>query len=160
MSTKQVLIEELEAAVSGEPWHGPSLRDILKSVNFAMANSRPVPQVHSIAEIVMHLIAWTEEIADRLEGHPSSMPERGDWPSVDTLNEEDWNKILFDLSAAHQLLILNLQDFSDDNLQNIIGAERDTPLGSGLTYEVMLHGLAQHHAYHGGQIALLSKMLK
>lgn len=30
--------------------------------------------------------------------------------------------------------------------------------GTGVTRDVLLHGLAQHHAYHAGQIALLSKL--
>ncbi len=29
--------------------------------------------------------------------------------------------------------------------------------GQGVTRYVLLHGLAQHHAYHAGQIAILSK---
>ena len=34
---------------------------------------------------------------------------------------------------------------------------RDRALGAGVTYAVMLHGVAQHYAYHAGQIALLKK---
>jgi len=36
----------------------------------------------------------------------------------------------------------------------------DPPLGSGVPFEVMLHGLAQHNAYHAGQIALLRRALR
>ena len=34
---------------------------------------------------------------------------------------------------------------------------RDRATGAGVSGDVLLHGLAQHHAYHGGQIALLKK---
>ena len=42
-------------------------------------------------------------------------------------------------------------------LDRAVGEARDRPLGAGVTYAVMLHGIAQHHAYHAGQIALLRK---
>jgi len=37
---------------------------------------------------------------------------------------------------------------------------RDAALGSGVTYREMLHGLAQHDAYHSGQIALLKRIYR
>ena len=36
--------------------------------------------------------------------------------------------------------------------------ERET--GAGVSYYVLVHGLAQHDAYHGGQLALLIKTLQ
>lgn len=40
------------------------------------------------------------------------------------------------------------------------GAARDLPLGTGVSFHVMLRGLAQHDAYHTGQISLLKKGLR
>ena len=42
-------------------------------------------------------------------------------------------------------------------LDAVVGGERDAPLGAGVTYRVMLHGVAQHDAYHGGQMSLLRR---
>jgi len=39
------------------------------------------------------------------------------------------------------------------------GADSRCADRSGVNHYVLLHRLAQHHAYHGGQIALLKKML-
>lgn len=32
--------------------------------------------------------------------------------------------------------------------------------GANMKHRVLVHGLAQHHAYHGGQIALLRRALE
>ncbi|HEU5170363.1 MAG TPA: hypothetical protein VFU46_07490 [Gemmatimonadales bacterium] len=42
-------------------------------------------------------------------------------------------------------------------LDDVVGAARDAPTGSGVSCYVMLHGLAQHDAYHLGQISLLKR---
>ncbi len=39
----------------------------------------------------------------------------------------------------------------------IVGGERDAPLGTGVTYREMILGALSHDAYHGAQIALLRK---
>ncbi len=33
------------------------------------------------------------------------------------------------------------------------------PLGTGVSYHELLHGIVQHDAYHAGQIAILRKTL-
>jgi len=40
-----------------------------------------------------------------------------------------------------------------------VRGEREAPLGTGTTFLVMLHGVAQHDAYHAGQMKLLRKAL-
>ncbi|MCO4293263.1 DinB family protein [Solitalea sp. MAHUQ-68] len=157
MSTKQLLIKELDAAIKGNPWHGASLKQILNNITSADAVKRPIPNAHSIAELVLHILSWTEEVAERMEGKPPSLPSRGDWPVWDDLNAEKWNRIVSELLNAHQELLNNISDFPDESFGRIVGNNNDASLGTGITFTEMLHGLAQHHAYHAGQIALLSK---
>ena len=47
-----------------------------------------------------------------------------------------------------------------ERISEKIGDVRDRALGSGVSVYVTLHGLAQHHAYHAGQIALLKRALQ
>lgn len=54
-------------------------------------------------------------------------------------------------------LLDSLAAFPAAELDRTVGDERDPPLEAGVSYAVMLHGIAQHHAYHAGQIALLKK---
>ncbi|AFD05177.1 DinB family protein [Solitalea canadensis] len=157
MFRKQTLIEELNAAISGDPWHGSSLYDLLNNITWQSAIAHPIKNAHSIAELVLHIIAWTEEVTSRLNGTPPGMPQRGDWPDPDVQDETNWQFIMEQLFNANEALVQKLETIPESFLLNTIGSDRDAPLGTGITYEAMLHGLAQHHAYHGGQIALLSK---
>lgn len=157
MSTKQLLIGELNAAVNGDPWHGPSLYDLLSNINWQSAIEHPIKNAHSIAELALHIIAWAEEVTNRLDGNEPGMPERGDWPQIKELDEDKWQRIINDLQSTNSILINKLETISESFLLTKVGANRDAPLGTGITYEAMLSGLAQHYAYHGGQIALLSK---
>lgn len=157
MSTKQLLIAELNAAVNGDPWHGPSLNDLLNNINWQSAIQHPIKNAHSIAELVLHIIAWTEEVTNRLDGNEPGMPQRGDWPQVKELDEVKWQSIIDELRTVNAQLAQKLETIPESFLLTKVGVNRDAPLGTGITYEAMLSGLTQHHAYHGGQIALLSK---
>ena len=60
---------------------------------------------------------------------------------------------------ANAELVEAVESMDEDRLMDVIGNARDRSLGSGVSRYVSLHGLVQHHAYHGGQIALLKKAL-
>ena len=36
---------------------------------------------------------------------------------------------------------------------------RSRPLGTGVSYYELLHGIVQHDAYHAGQIAILKRVI-
>jgi uncharacterized damage-inducible protein DinB len=152
------LVDELTRAIAGDPWHGDAVASILRDVGAETAAAALGPGVHSIWEIVRHMTAWTNEVARRLDGDPPREPADGDWPPPSGSTEEDWRRDVAALSDAHQRLLLKVAALSDDILFAPPPEHRDRPAGSGVTYYVLLHGLAQHHAYHGGQIALLKKI--
>jgi hypothetical protein len=143
-------------AISGQPWHGPSLAAVLEGVDAAMASARPIDSAHSIGEIVLHLTGWTREVARRLDGGTPAPPAGGDWPALD---EVEWTTARADLFSAHEDLLSALARFPDSRLDDVIGGERDAPLGTGVSYRDMILGALQHDAYHGAQIALVRKAL-
>lgn len=51
----QRLEEQLERALEGEAWHGPSVLEILEGVTAAQAAAHPIAGAHSIWELVLHL---------------------------------------------------------------------------------------------------------
>lgn len=152
------LADELTRAIEGDPWHGGSTAAILKDVTAEAAATRPDPNVHTIWEIVRHLTVWTAEIERRLAGHPAGEPDEGDWPAPGGSDEAAWGRDVGALFEAHRRLIATLEPITDAALFGPVNDPRDRPVGSGVSHYVMLHGLAQHHAYHSGQIALLRKM--
>lgn len=150
------LLDELRRAWDGDPWHGDPLRRVLQGMTAAQALARPVPQAHSAGEIVLHLAGWTREVARRLREPDVREPPEGDWPAPGS-GEGAWAAAVDALSRAHQELLDAVAAFPPAELDHVVGDERDRPLGAGVTYSVMLHGISQHYAYHAGQIALLRK---
>lgn len=153
------LVTELDKAVTGDPWFGSALKFILEDIPYEQAVQKINPNVHSIAEIVVHVCAWIEEVTSRLEGNEPREPERGDWIDTDNFTEADWNKIVEEFFTAHARLIEKVKIFPFEKFEEKVGKERNRELGSGFTYREMLVGLMEHNIYHGGQIALLKKLV-
>ena len=82
----------------------------------------------------------------------------GDWPAAPAEpSDAHWQKAIATLGEAHAGLVRAVQAFPESRLATRVSDERNSSLGTGVTYSAMLHGVAQHDAYHSGQIALLRK---
>ena len=150
------LLDELRRAWDGDPWHGDPVAHILAGITAEQAAARPLPHAHTVWELVLHLTSWTREVARRLRDRVARDPQDGDWP-IAGRGEEQWRAAVAALAGAHAELLDALAAFPPAELDHAVGEERDRPLGAGVTYAVMLHGVSQHYAYHAGQIALLRK---
>jgi DinB superfamily len=128
--------DQIERALDGDPWCGPSLMSVLEGVTTDQAARRLPGLSHSIWQVVLHVSAWQEAVARRVAGEPVSMPEEGEWPAVDDSGDPAWQGAL-----------------------QRLGDSRDPAMGSGMTAYANLHGIAQHAMYHAGQIAILKKLL-
>ncbi|MDB4893367.1 MAG: DinB family protein [Gemmatimonadetes bacterium] len=160
MSEREALLKELKAAHNGEPWHGSSRAVILSDVTLDEATRHPDGGAHSIWQLLLHMRAWTNEVARRVrEGNPGE-PAEGDWPPVGAASEKAWHSAVTSLEAAHAELSAAVRGLREGQLDERVGGQRDAPLGTGVTYREMLHGLAQHDAYHSGQIALLKRLYR
>lgn len=147
----------LENALAGDPWHGPSLKALLDDVTPEEAAARPIAGAHSILELVLHAAAWAGEVAARAKGREPAMPDEGDWARAEGVTLADARARLV---KAHAALAEALAGFPEARLTEMVGPSRDTPLGSGVTFERMLLGVAEHDAYHGGQVAMLKRALR
>jgi len=152
------IVDELNRAMTGDPWHGSPVSAILGNVTANTRSARPHPDVHSVWEILRHMTAWTGEVLRRLDGHPPRQPAEGDWPAPSGTDDTAWKNDVAALMSAHERLVQRVGALSDAELHAPPAIHRDAPTGSGVTHYVLLHGLAQHHAYHAGQIAVLAKM--
>jgi uncharacterized damage-inducible protein DinB len=141
------ILDQNERAYRGDAWHGPSLRKILEGVGAAAAAARPIPQAHSIREIVAHIGAWQEEGARRIEGRGRTLDPAQDWPEA-----ADWDALLERLDAAHAAFARAIASLEDEALDENVK-------GRGESLYVLLHGVIQHTLYHAGQIAVLKKSI-
>ncbi|HTE01978.1 MAG TPA: DinB family protein [Mucilaginibacter sp.] len=159
MTTSEKLQQELTNVLSGAPWYGNSVYSIIENVNFETAYEKPEGSVHNIAEIVLHMLAWTEEVIDRMNGLPSGLPTSGDWPPTGNPDEQKWQNYVNDLKLVNVNLLGVIRDFPDEQWSEPTNDERNSEAGTGVTYEALVNGLIQHHIYHSAQIALLNKII-
>ncbi len=150
MSEIQTIIDDLRNIHDGDAWHGPSLKEILSGVTAEQAAAKPLANAHSIWELTMHIAGWEDVFLRRLAGRQMNEPEEGDFPVVTDASEEAWRRTLARFDDTHRSLIESIAKLTDERLREIVP-------GKDYTVEYMLRGLARHHVYHAGQIALLKK---
>ncbi|NQX40597.1 Uncharacterized damage-inducible protein DinB (forms a four-helix bundle) [Pedobacter steynii] len=146
---------ELRKAYSGDAWHGNNISTVIAVVKVGQAFAHPIPGAHSIAELVLHLSSWTEEVISRLSGNLPKEPSKGDWPAPLGQTETHWKAILTDFNRVNEDLLILVAQFSEEQWSAKLFTG-PIPITT-LSHFELLNGLIQHHAYHGGQIALLSK---
>lgn len=150
MSEAASIADELKVIHNGHAWHGPSLQENLAGLTSEQAIARPIPNAHSIWEIVAHIAAWENVICQRLKGQYLTQPEEGDFPAPDEVSEAAWTKMLASLNETHERLLVAIAPLSDADLN-------EATAGKDYSVRFMLRGAIHHHVYHAGQIALLRK---
>lgn len=144
----------------GQPaWHGSSVLEILEDVTAEKALRRPIPDAHTIWEIVLHLIVWDDETRKCLEGDTfPRLGEEENWPSINDTSEKAWKETVEELKRVHLRLLDALTSFDPKKLdyQINIGESWTAPWSTTSYYE-LLHGTIHHDVYHTGQIAILKK---
>jgi uncharacterized damage-inducible protein DinB len=157
MTTGEKIIEDFEEVLSGQPWYGSPIYNILGKITFDSAYEKPSPAAHNVAEILLHMLSWTEEVMDRMNGMTAGVPSSGDWPDPGAPDEEKWKLYIDDLKLAGVNLIRMVRDFPAEQWDEKIDDKRgDEPVA---TYKEMIYGFIQHQIYHTGQIAILVKMI-
>lgn len=150
MSRIDHIIDELRRIHDGDPWHGPSLREVLKGVSAEQATGRALPGAHSIWELVRHVTAWENVIRRRLEGEAVEEPDEGDFPPVESNDEAAWAQALARLDGEHARLIEVVSGLPDSALSEPVP-------GRDYTVRFQIASAVRHVVYHTGQIALLKK---
>lgn len=153
----KALLREMRETQQGDPWYGGARATILQGVSARAASSHPIASAHSIWELVLHMTAWTREVHRRLAGAEPGEPQDGDWPRVTDTSEAAWQRACADLDKAHADIMAAIAAMPQAQWTAPVGKSRDAPLGTGVDIAGMLVGLAQHDAYHTGQIGILKK---
>jgi uncharacterized damage-inducible protein DinB len=133
--------------------------EALSGLSAEQAAARPVPRAHSMYELAHHIAAWMGEAHSRLTGSPAKDPAEGDFPPKDTMvDEARWRSVLDRLAKVQADLLAAASAFEPSRLDDRL--EPSLPGASGrVTAYVLLQGIAQHNAYHAGQIMLLRRAL-
>jgi uncharacterized damage-inducible protein DinB len=153
------IAELITRVMTGDPWHGSNVEQILNGVTPEQAAIRPPNGAHSIWELVVHMTGWAREVTARLGGRAAQEPEAGDWPTTGAATADRWRDAQSALFAAHRDLVSALQQLDEAALDRPVVDFRDNALGTGLSHYTTLHGLIHHTVYHAGQIAIVKRII-
>ena len=144
------IADQLRRAFYGSAWHGPAVLELLEDVSAATAAAKPVRDVHSIWELLLHIEAWDRAGLIRLRGKKCQMKGAKNFPPVTTATEAAWREAVAKVKGTHDELVEIVAGLPESRL-------RDQVPGKKYDFYHMLHGIAQHELYHAGQMAILKK---
>ena len=150
----QYIIKSFEGTLSGQPWFGRALYEILSEVDEAKANTKPNGTEHSMIELLWHMNTWAEFVLGSLENRSVDQMkeiEANDWREIDP-KTHTWKKGIAQLKSTHKKITDLLDQKEDSFLSDIVPIRK-------FNFRFMLNGLVQHNIYHLGQIAYVKKML-
>jgi len=149
-SESALIAGQLRRAFEGDAWHGPALLELLQDVDAATAAGKPLPDVHSIWELVLHIAAWDAAASHRIGGEKVQLTGTANFPLVPKPTEAAWRKAVAHVKRTHDALVKMVATLPESRL-------RDRVPGKKYDFYFMLHGVVQHELYHAGQIAILKK---
>jgi len=144
------IADQLRRAFDGSAWHGPALLELLKDVDAATAAAKPLADVHSIWELVLHIAAWDDAGLRRLSGEKWQPVGLLNFPHMTTVTEGAWRKAVAATKRTHVTLVKTVEALPESRLWERVPGKR-------YDFYHLLHGIAQHELYHAGQIAILKK---
>jgi uncharacterized damage-inducible protein DinB len=150
-SVSALIAEQLRRGFEGDAWHGPALLELLNDIDATTAAAKPLHDVHSIWELVLHIAVWDAASIRRLSGEKTQPTGVANFPTVPKATEAAWRKAIAAAKRTHDVLIKTVKALPESRL-------RERVPGKKYDFYFMLHGVVQHELYHAGQIAILKKM--
>jgi hypothetical protein len=152
----RLLLENVQPRPGRRGWHGGATPiGALKGVSAAQASWRPAPGRLTIWELTLHIAYWKYAVRRRLEGadgprfprSPANFPKPPDPPT-----ERAWKSDRRLLADEHEQLLDAIASVPVAHL------DRRPPGARKWTSGELIVGIAQHDAYHTGQIQLIKRL--
>ncbi len=153
------IIQQLLAVQNGKLWMGDTFDKKIGSLTAAAAFIRPLPNLHSPAELIAHLTAWRKDAILKIQDGIGQLMDDDDqnWPRVDKLKIVGWSKIKQDYRDSLSDLI-DLLKAKDDSF--LIERYEDQDFKGKYPYSFIINGLLHHDLYHLGQLGIVIKLIK
>jgi uncharacterized damage-inducible protein DinB len=150
----QSIIKSFETTLSGQPWFGRGVYEMLEEIDEKKIYVKPNENAHSLAELLWHMNVWAEFTLAALENRnieDIKAIEQLDWRTIDPA-KHTWKNGLTVLKSIHNKIIEQLKQKEDSLLGEIVPNRK-------YNYRFLLNGLIQHNIYHLGQVAYVKKLL-
>lgn len=155
-SITTLLLENVQPRTGRRGWHGgPTPPGALRGVDVGLARWRPGRGRKNIWELTLHIAYWKYAVRRKLEGggEPGFPRSPANWPAIAATGDaRAWAADVALLRAEHARLQAAIARVPASRLDRI-------PLGGRQwTYGELIVGIAQHDAYHTGQIQLIKRL--
>lgn len=151
----QYIIKSFETTLSGQPWFGRAVYEILGEIDESKVHTKPNGTEHSMIELLWHMNTWADFTLASLENksiEEIKTIEANDWRQIDPATHT-WKKGMEQLKATHSRIVELLNQKKDDSFLSDIVTTRK------YNFRFLLNGLIQHNIYHIGQVAYGKKLL-
>lgn len=146
-------IRQLNELENGSLWFDQSFKDKFDKLLETEALTRPLPQIHCVAEHVSHMLEWRKECVCRFQGTKIDlMDSPDDWKENDELGKIGWATLKNSLYKSRSELIDLIADQDDNYLKTKF-------LDTDYDFHYLMEGIIHHDLYHLGQIGITLKLL-
>jgi uncharacterized damage-inducible protein DinB len=151
-----LLLENVQPRSGRGGWHGgPTPLGALRGVPVEQAAWVPFPGRKSIWQLTLHIAYWKYAVRRRLEGGARERFPRSpaNWPRIaDALSEIAWKNDVALLRSEHEALLAAIAKVPPRRYGEATSGGKRWTLGE------LILGIAQHDAYHTGQIQMLKRL--
>lgn len=148
------IIRQLNEIQDGSLWFDQCFKEKINGLSDEEALTRPIPELHSVAEHISHIIAWRKECLLRFKGQRTDlMNSPDDWKDNLALSKMGWANLRNLFYESTVTLINALENKDDDYLETGF-------LDTDYNFHYLIEGIIQHDLYHLGQIGITIKLLK
>ena len=156
----RLLVENIQPRAGRRGWHGgPTPLGALRGVTAEQARWRPAPRRKSLWELAVHVAYWKYAVRRRLQGESGRaradrFPRQpANWARLpDPADDAAWRDDVALLRLEHERLLAAVAAIPPSSY------DRKPPGGRQWTYGELIVGIAQHDAYHTGQIQLMKRL--
>ena len=150
MKNLQDYIEDFKSLWNGKFWASENYVKTFKEITPAQATCKPIPDLHSVAELVWHVAAWRKVMIVHLQGDNSydiELNSKDDWKQIDEGDEVAWENAIKELQETQNLIL--------DLLKNADESTLDATYKKKYNRAFLINGVIQHDIYHLGQIRMM-----
>ena len=153
------IIEQLIEIQNGKIWIGSSYEKKLRGIVDSLVFTRPIKDLHSIAEIFSHVTLWRNEAILKIKTGKGSKTDdcEENWLTNEKLKAKGWDKIKSEYDNSLSELIDLLKEKNDEFLRE---EYYDTDFKGNYEYRFLINGMLHHDIYHLGQLGIIIKLLK
>ncbi len=149
----QNIVSQFQDIQEQELWLDENFKKKIDNLSDELAFERPLSDLHSVAELISHILVWRKETILKLNGKSANLtiesPEN--WLPNEVLKETGWKKLKADFYNSQKEIIELIENKSDDYLEKECAA--------GYKFKYLIEGLIHHDLYHLGQIGIVIKFL-